>query len=117
MEFATITGGSLRKPVQIQQQTSTPDASGQLQAVWSVVRSPFAAITDLSADEPYQAGQLTSKVTHLVTVRWSSLVLRAGMRVVFGSRVFLVQAVNNVMERNSVIRMLCLEINGSTDSE
>ena len=117
MEFATITGGSLRKPVQILQQTSTPDASGQPLAAWSVVRSPFAAITDLSADEPYQAGQVTSKVSHLITVRWSSFVLQPGMRVVFGSRTFLVQAVNNVLERNSIVRMLCLEIDGSTDSE
>ncbi len=36
----------------------------------------------------------------------------AGMQVAFGVRKFTVQTVENVQERNRVVHLMCLEVNG-----
>jgi SPP1 family predicted phage head-tail adaptor len=107
-----IPSGAMRHEIQIQQQTTTPDSFGQPQPTWTTVLTAMAAFATLSEREVYQL-QFTAQVTHRITVRWpgTSIGIAGGMRVLFGTRVFLIQTPDNVQERNRVLHLMCLEIN------
>ena len=109
-----INPGELRHAIQIQQQTATQSASGEPQSTWNTVLATSAKIATASSREVYRAAQFTEQVTHVVTIRWPGpgVSILGGQQVVFGSRVFELQTVENVQERNRVLLLHCLEING-----
>lgn len=108
-----IPSGAMRSEVTIERPPAAQDAYGQPGGTWTLVWTTLAAIATQSTREVYQASQFVEQITHRITVRWpgASIVLVGGMRVVFGSRIFLVQTVENVQERNRVLHLMCLEIN------
>ena len=108
----SIPSGAMRHEIVIQKQVSGQDSFGQPQPNWTPVLTVLAAISTLSMREVYQM-QFIGQVSHRITFRWpgSSSAITGGMRVLFGSRVFLIQAPDNVQERNRVLHLLCLEIN------
>lgn len=110
-----IPSGALRNCVQIQQQNPAQDAAGGPVSAWTTSLTAMAAIETLTMQEVYQTGQLVGRVSHRVTVRWpgASLPILNGMRVLFGGRTLMIQATDNVQERNRVLHLLCLEINES----
>jgi SPP1 family predicted phage head-tail adaptor len=93
----------MRHEIQIQQQSTTKDSFGQPQPVWTTVLTVMSAIATLSQREVY-ALQLAAQVTHRITVRWpgTSIGIAGGMRILYGSRTFLIQTPDNVQERNPV---------------
>jgi SPP1 family predicted phage head-tail adaptor len=108
-----LPAGMLRHEISIQQQSSTQDAFGQPLVSWSSIYTCLAAILTMSAKEVFQVSQFVSQITHRITLRWpGELGIEAGQRVVFGKRVFLIQALDNVQERNRVLHLMCLELNG-----
>jgi SPP1 family predicted phage head-tail adaptor len=117
-----IDAGTLRHKVQIQAQSMVGDAdTGEPSATWSDVLAAFARIDAVSSRQIFQSGQglqFVSQVTHLVTIRWPgfSVGISGGMRVLFGIRIFQVQIVENVQERNRILKLLCLEINGGNSN-
>jgi SPP1 family predicted phage head-tail adaptor len=106
-----IEAGTLRHPVAVQSQGTGQDAFGQEHATWNTMLSTRAAIRTLTLTERSNASGFISNATHRVTMRYqSSVPLIAGMRIIYGnSRIFLIQAVENVLERNRVITCLALE--------
>jgi SPP1 family predicted phage head-tail adaptor len=113
-QWPVVDAGDLRHQVQIQSRSTSDDSFGQPQATWSTVRAAYASIVNITSREIYQAGMLTSQLTHMITVRWSPTVVAPGMRVLFGSRVFQVQACVNVLEMNALVKMLCLELSATS---
>lgn len=113
--------GTLRHQITIQAQSTTQDAStGEPSSVWNDVHVARAAIDTVSAMERYQRGtsaEFVAQVSHMVTMRWpgASVSIAGGMRVLFGSRAFTIQAVENVEERNRVMKLSCVEVNGSSN--
>jgi SPP1 family predicted phage head-tail adaptor len=111
----SIPGGAKRHFVTVQTLSTTTDATGgQVPSDPTPVLSCMAAINTLSEREAYQTGQFSSQVTHRVSIDWPgpTPVLYAGMQVVFGMRLFQVQAIDNVQERNRTLHLMCLEIDG-----
>lgn len=110
----TINPGELRRQVTIQAPTTATDAAGQPTTAWTTMLTTMAAIRATAAKEAFQTGQFISQVTHRISIRWpgDAITLRGGQRVLYGSRTFLVQAVENVRERNALIHLMCLEIDG-----
>lgn len=110
--------GDLRHRIAIQSQSSAQAPNtGEPSSQWNLVHETWAAILTPTSREMYQtgqAGQFVAQVTHLVKIRWPgvSVVLYGGMRVQFGARKFVVQTVENVQERNRVVNLLCVEVNG-----
>lgn len=111
----TMDPGMLRRQVQLQSQSATPDAVGQPQQVWTTFLTAMAAIQSTAARESFQTGQFVAEVTHRITLRWpgETVTLQGGQRVLYGARIFLVQTVENVRERDSLVHLMCLEINGT----
>ena len=62
----------------------------------------------MSGREVLQEVRLESRVTHRIILRYRSDVT-AGMRVVWGARVFSVQAVINLGERDRFTQLLAME--------
>jgi head-tail adaptor len=116
-----IPSGALRNAIQVQSQSTTQDGFGGEIATWSTVLNCFAAIETMRTGEQFQEG-FVSRVVHLITIRWPgpSIPILASMRVVVDpvpggqSSMYLVQSVENVQQRNRVVRMTCLEINSAT---
>ena len=115
----TMDPGQMRRQVQIQQQSATPDSVGQPQLIWTTILTVMAAITATGAKESFATGQFSSQVTHRISIRWpgESVTLLGGQRVLYGARIFLVQAVENVRERNTLVHLMCLEINGNQGTQ
>lgn len=111
-----IDAGELRHTVQIQQPNySSPGAGGRSvsPSSWSTIQSTRAAIYTAGGRETSMASQIVSDVSHVVKVRWSSsVVIKANYRVLFGARTMTVQYVENVLERNRVLLLYCLEVDG-----
>jgi SPP1 family predicted phage head-tail adaptor len=79
---------------------------------WDTVRTTYAAITTAGGAETSQAMQLVSEVSHVVKVRWMATPpIAANYRVLYGARMFTVKFVENVRERNRVLKLYCLEVN------
>ncbi|GGA80712.1 hypothetical protein GCM10011507_34910 [Edaphobacter acidisoli] len=110
-----IPPGSLRYQVSVQAQSTTQDSLGGQTETWATILTCMAAIETISQREAYQEGQFSAQVTHRVSMYWPgvSLVIQGGMRVLFGSRILLIQTPENVQERNRVLHLHCLEINGA----
>ena len=108
-----IAPGKLRSLVQIQLQTTTPDEFGQPQATWSTIVTTWADIHAITLQEKFQANQFTAEVTHIISLRWTAVAIAAGMRVLYGSHIYTIQAPANVDERNLLLRLQVLEINGT----
>ncbi len=107
----TIEAGILRHAVSIQTQTTAQDSFGQQRTTWTSVLDTRASIRTLTLSERSSASGFVSEATHLITMRYQSAVaLTAGMRVAYETHTYLLQAVENVLERNRVITCLALEI-------
>ncbi len=109
-----IPTGSKRNQISIQAQSTTQDDTGGEVQVWNTVLTVLAAMATVSSREMYQPPGFTAQVTHLVSIDYpgNSIPVAGGMRVLFGTRTFVIQTVENVQERNRVLKLLCLEING-----
>jgi SPP1 family predicted phage head-tail adaptor len=110
-----IAAGELRHSIQVQKpRMAEPDTFGSsvVPANWDTVRTCFARIYTAGGRETNQAAQIVSEVSHVVKTRWKSTVIKAGYRVVFGNRIMTVQYVENVEERDRVLLLYCLEVNG-----
>lgn len=106
--------GELRHSVQIEAPDYAPGARGMsvTPASWTPVRATMAAIYTAGGRETSMASQIVSQVSHVVKVRWTEDVIKANYRVVFGARTFTVGYVENVLERNRVLLLYCLEVDG-----
>lgn len=115
-----LDAGVLRHQITIQSQSTAQDPeTGEPSQVWNHVLTTMAAISTASSREMYQtgaAGQFVAQVTHIVKIRWpgASIMIAGGMRVTLGTRTFAIQTVENVQERNRVVNLMCLEVNGGT---
>lgn len=110
----SIRAGELCHSIVVQAPVYAADVRGQsvVPKSWSTARTAMAAIYTAGGRETSMASQIVSAVSHVVKVRWTPAVLKANYRVAFGARVFTIQYVENVLERNRVLLLYCLEEDG-----
>jgi SPP1 family predicted phage head-tail adaptor len=106
--------GDLRHPIQLATRNSSQDAFGQPLIAWAVYRSTIAMIRLLSGQEMFQASQFTSAAQYRITIRWTSQEVKVGDRIFYGAHTYVVQIVDNVLMRNFVVNLTCLEIDGGS---
>ena len=103
--------GSLRQYIHIQAATQTTDAGGgKTAASWSDITdgAVWASVRPLSLKEQYQAGQLSTTITHEVIIRYHSALSRSH-RLLFGSRALRIETIQNADERGIFQRVMCAE--------
>jgi len=103
-----IRAGELRHRVTIQQKSVTRNTLGEEVVTWQDVATVWADVQPLSGKEYFDAQQVNAEVTVRIRIRYRTGV-KPEMRVVFGSRVFDIQAVINVDGRNQELQLMCKE--------
>jgi len=112
--------GDLRHPIEVQEASSSRDSFGQTSSTWIPVlttRAKIESVTSLAYKELIQNNAIASQASDVVTIRWPGIGidLEPGMRVVYKDNILLVQAVDNVLRRNRVVKLYCLVIDGDTN--
>lgn len=105
--------GDLRKRVLLQKRDVTLDSAGQQATTWTTLATIWASIEALSVRELFAAQSVQSEVSHLVTVRYRPEFLSpaadAAYRINYNGRMFNIQGVMNVDERNRTIEIMAGE--------
>lgn len=93
----------------LQSSTPTRNGFGEAVDVWSTYATVWAEITPMSGREYVLAKQRDADLTTRIRIRHRSDVL-ARHRVLFGARVFDIDAVLNVGERQRELQLMCREV-------
>ena len=102
--------GTLRHAITVQQDTGTSRGSmGSHVESWVTFANRRASIAPLQGRERYEAHALAATVTHEVRMRYLNGIEPKKFRILFGNRVFDIQAIVNSEERNREMVLLCEE--------
>lgn len=103
-----MNAGKLRHRVTIQQLVKTDDGYGGIVETWQDVATVWAAVEPLRGNERYRAQQVQAELTHKVIMRYRAGI-KPQMRLLYGNRIFEIEAVIDVEERHKWIELLCAE--------
>lgn len=94
-------------------QTLTPDGGGGFASAWESFADVWLALEPLGSSDTVVADRLESRVRHRMTLRRRTD-LSAGQRVLIGTRLFRIHAVQDEGPRAASITLACEEIPGDT---
>lgn len=100
--------GRLKHKVVFQTRTETRDAHGGVSTAWGTAFKDFIAIEPVRSKEQLAAGQINTETTHTGVMRYRSGVT-TGHRILWGSRIFDINAVVNPCERGRALELLLKE--------
>jgi len=104
-----VRAGKLRHRVTIRESTETRGDTGQITLTWSDLRTVWASVEPLRAQELLVAQQTEAQVTHRVRMRyWSDVTPQK--QLVHDGRTFQIASVLNKDERNNELELICVEI-------
>lgn len=106
-----MNAGRLRNIVVIQHQTATTNDLGEPAVEWTALGTARCEVRPLSGRAYMEARQAQSEVSHLVVMRFRGD-LTADCRLLHGARVFQIEAIINVGERNKELHVMCVERTG-----
>jgi len=107
--------GRLRHYIIFQSKTESANSYGEIDIVWSNDFSCFAEVKPLRGNEYYNARQIQSNISHKVTIQYAALsngdrIKPSNCRIVFDdNRIFNIQSVINIGERNKELEMMVVE--------
>ncbi|MDD5353021.1 MAG: phage head closure protein [Candidatus Omnitrophica bacterium] len=94
--------------MKLQHATYAQDSSGSTTETWTDIASIWAKIQPLSGRLLDVAKQAQSEVTHEITIRYRENVT-PDKRIKYGSRIFVIESVINIDERNYWLVLRCKE--------
>ena len=102
---------SLRHKVRFQELGTDTDDFGEPSSEWEDIEQPYqyVQIIPLNGSEKYQSKHLNAEVNHKIRMRYRAG-LNSSMRVVYGERIFEIDAVLNVYERDRELHIMVVEI-------
>ena len=100
--------GEMRQRIALQAKSITKSEGIPLES-WITVATVWAAVSDISGKEYFQAGAMQSEVTTRIRIRYQTGI-NSSMRVLYGSRVFQILSVIDKDERHRVIELMCKEV-------
>ena len=101
-------GGRLRHSVIIQTPTEVNDSHGQPIKTWATFATVYAAVEPISGREYFDAAQINSEITTKIIIRALSGVTTK-MRISYDSRLYNIQSIINVRERDREMHLICSE--------
>lgn len=111
----SIRSGELCHQVKLAGKSVTQDSFGQPLNTWTPYLTTRASIAQLSGQELFQGDEFTSASQIRIAIRWPGAgVVNVGDRIFFQTHVYVIQIVENVFMKNRVIKLTCLEIDGSS---
>lgn len=108
--------GDLRHSITIEAPSVAGDAFGSGGGTWQAILNTRASIQAITQRELTQDSQTVAQVTHIIKIRYpgATVSIMAGCRVLQGTAIYQVQTVENVQNRNRVVKMMCLAIDASS---
>lgn len=100
--------GSLRHRLLIESKTQAQDELNQPVDTWVAVTTVWGRIAPMKATEGYEANQNVARITHEITIRYTSAVSE-NMRIVHDSRTFYIQGIRNAEEKGVMLTLECSE--------
>ena len=107
-----MNAGKLRHKITIKVQPPGQDSYGEKVAdtvLWNDFHGCRAAIIPISGREFFTAQQVNATVTTRIEIRYK-LGITAGMRVVFGTKVYDIKAPLDLEEKHKEIHLMCEEM-------
>ena len=101
-----LRAGKLQQEITIQQRGETRDKIGASVPSWTTYATTYCEINNLSGAELVQAAQVNSFINSSITIRPDTGV-RASMRILYKSRQYNIEFVNDVDERDDTMILLC----------
>ena len=109
----TLSAGTLRKRITLQQQSPSVDTYGQQVSSWTDVATVWASIEPSVGRELMAAQAVSLEQPTTITIRWQPLFASpkavAAMRVVYNGRIFNLHSVENEAERNVLLTLVASE--------
>ncbi len=109
----TLSAGTLRKRITLQQQSPSVDSYGQQSLTWIDVATVWASIEPSVGRELMAAQAVSLEQPTTITIRWQPLFASpkavAAMRVVYNGRFFNLHSVENEAERNVLLTLVASE--------
>lgn len=103
--------GQLREQIALQQNTPTVDAHGQPIASWATTATVYARLDPLSGREFIEGARRDADITHRITIRYrADITPTTAWRILYGTRVFDIEAVLNLDERDRVWQIMAREV-------
>ena len=100
--------GKLRHRVQLQRRGATKNAYGEDIYTWVTYATIWSSIKPLSGKEYDNEDKINADTTHEIRIRHIKGLV-ASDRILFGTRVFEINSIIRVMERNAMIIFKCKE--------
>ena len=101
--------GRLRHRIEIQRAATGHNPHGGVQEDWQTLATRWAAIEPFRARELFAAQQVQSQVTHRIWMRYFAG-LQSTDRIKFGERIFNIDGIRNIDERNRELEVFCMEV-------
>lgn len=101
--------GRLRKRVSLQRRVETQDTTGGMTVTWAEVAKLWAGIEPLYGREYDAARARNAETTHRIVLRYREDVT-AQMRLVLGARIYRIDEILNVRERNAELHLRATEL-------
>ncbi len=109
----TLSAGTLRKRITLQQQSPSVDSYGQQITTWSDVATVWASVEPSVGRELIAAQAVSLDQPTTITLRWQPALANpkavAAMRAVYNGRIFNIHSVENEAERNTLLTLLASE--------
>ena len=103
------TAGELNRRITIQQQATTSDDFGGLDAPTVFASNVPASIKPYRGGrERYAAQQVTAEVSHEIVIRWRPG-MKSSMTILYKGRLFLIVTITDPDEQQVELHLLCLE--------
>ena len=100
--------GELRHRIELLASTSTPDGMGGSTSGWSIFATVWSKIVPLRGRAFMEAKAAQSEVSHRIEMRFMDGIT-AAMKVRYEGRIFSIDAVLNIGERNRELHLMCVE--------
>ena len=108
MTAVVVQAGTLNRRITLQTRAPAQDSYGQESITWSDWATCWAHIRPMSGREILAAQAINAETTHIVTIRYRPGV-NAGMRLLFGSRIFNIEAVIEPEMAHVTLELQCSE--------
>lgn len=108
--FPPVRAGTLRRKLTVQQRSTAPDGVGGVTNTWTDVLTTWGSVTAKTASPFLQllAGQQMAIQAYDIIIRYPpSLSIEPGMRIVDGTRTYLIGNVTDTDERHRIMHLSC----------
>ena len=97
------------KTVSFQRLRDVKNKFGERIKDWVDVLTKKACIYPVSGKELFVEGTINTEITHKIYVSYTNSI-RPDMRIKYGSRIFKIQSIINLQERNRILQLMCKEL-------